>query len=40
MAKGKKKPGRRSFQSTDSRVDPSFLRDMGYGSKKKKKKGS
>jgi hypothetical protein len=36
MKKGKKK--RKSFQSTDSGVDPGFLRDMGYTSKKKKKK--
>ena len=39
MKKGKKKK-MKSFQSTDSSVDPSFLRDMGYGSKKKKKKVS
>jgi len=38
MKKGKKKL--KSFQSTDSRVDSGFMRDMGYGSKKKKKKGA
>lgn len=36
MKKGKKKI--KSFRSTDSSVDPGFLRDMGYGAKKKKKK--
>jgi hypothetical protein len=40
MKKGKKK--RKAWQSTDAKVDPGFMRDMGYGSKssssKKKKK--
>jgi len=36
VKKGKKK--RKSFQSTDAKVDPGFLRDMGYGAKAKKKK--
>lgn len=35
MAKKKKTPG---FKSTDAKVDPSFLRDMGYGNKSKPKK--
>lgn len=38
MKKGKKKL--KSFRSTDSRVDSGFLRDMGYGAKKKKKKAA
>jgi len=33
----KKKAKMKSWQSTDKRVDPGFLRDMGYGNKKKKK---
>jgi hypothetical protein len=37
VKKGKKK---KSWQSTDSKVDPGFLRDMGYGNKKKKKANS
>jgi len=35
-----KRKKKKSWQSTDKKVDPGFLRDMGYGSKKVKGKKS
>ena len=33
----KKQKKKKGWRSTDDKVDPGFLRDMGYGAKKKKK---